>query len=459
MGKNAPAMSGSKTTGDRDVGDERATTSKHRDGSDASGGSGGSGGSGNKAPSSGNKTTPSGTTQTTGTDPVIKVRKPYTITKTRERWTDEEHKKFLEALKLYGRAWRKIEQHIGTKTAVQIRSHAQKFFSKLQKEQSKRPSESGSKGGGSGHYVPDLDIHIPPARPKKKPAHPYPKKASSSQPSGGSGGTGSGDRTGSGDGTGSGGTRKSTGTAQKMNADQVTNTASSAAVAAVLSVASDAMQSNLQREMRSGYFGIPQAGNLYQSNPRMFPMQQMMNPYIGMANPAAGVQNPPQMSNPQQFVNYISMLANMWRQGPVGMAPGDHQNAPHAADAGKMPNAVQGNGPGVFVNNMGQHVVPDVAPPPPYPMAFTPDQFNAMQAYFVSIMQASAMGYMGSAPNSVLMPGMNGFVNTDNAGAGAGDDGKPSSQSRRDAAKKDDRSDGSDGSDGSARSMDEKIET
>ena len=449
MGKNAPAMSGSMTTGDRGVGDERATTSKHRDGSDASGGSGGSGGSGNKAPSSGNKTTPSGTTQTTGTDPVIKVRKPYTITKTRERWTDEEHKKFLEALKLYGRAWRKIEQHIGTKTAVQIRSHAQKFFSKLQKEQSKRPSESGSKGG-SGHYVPDLDIHIPPARPKKKPAHPYPKKASSSQPSGGSGGTGSGDR------TGSGGTGKSTGTAQKMDAEQVTNTASSAAVAAVLSVASDAMQANLQREMRSGYFGIPQGANLYQPNPRMFPMQQMMNPYIGMANPAAGVQNPPQMSNPQQFVNYISMLANMWRQGPVGIAQGDHPSA-HAADASKMPNAVQGNGSGVFVNNMGQHVVPDVAQPPPYPLAFTSDQFNAMQAYFVSIMQASAMGYMGNAPNSVPMPGMNGFVNATNAGDAG--DGKPSSQSRREATKKDDRSDGSDGSDGSARSMDEKVET
>mgnify|MGYP003758690531 CR=1 FL=1 len=37
------------------------------------------------------------------------VRKPYTITKQRERWSEEEHKKFLDALKLYGRAWRRIE--------------------------------------------------------------------------------------------------------------------------------------------------------------------------------------------------------------------------------------------------------------------------------------------------------------------------------------------------------------
>ncbi|XP_044501795.1 protein LATE ELONGATED HYPOCOTYL-like [Mangifera indica] len=105
-------------------------------------------------------------TYSSGEDLIIKTRKPYTITKQRERWTEEEHNRFLEALKLYGRAWQRIEEHIGTKTAVQIRSHAQKFFSKLEKE-------AHSKGVPIGQAI---DIDIPPPRPKRKPRNPYPRK-------------------------------------------------------------------------------------------------------------------------------------------------------------------------------------------------------------------------------------------------------------------------------------------
>ncbi|XP_019419235.1 PREDICTED: protein LHY-like isoform X2 [Lupinus angustifolius] len=107
-----------------------------------------------------------------GEEVVVKTRKPYTITKQRERWTDEEHNRFLEALKLYGRAWQRIEEHIGTKTAVQIRSHAQKFFSKLEKE-------ALLKGISIGHA---LDIEIPPPRPKRKPSNPYPRKTNVGSP-------------------------------------------------------------------------------------------------------------------------------------------------------------------------------------------------------------------------------------------------------------------------------------
>ncbi|KAF8402779.1 hypothetical protein HHK36_010869 [Tetracentron sinense] len=119
-----------------------------------------------------------------------KVRKPYTITKSRENWSDEEHDKFLEALHLFDRDWKKIEDFIGSKTVIQtenyvllvmrcgsevltfgeetypfrnkcpghelIRSHAQKYFLKVQKN--------------------GAIAHVPPPRPKRKAAHPYPQK-------------------------------------------------------------------------------------------------------------------------------------------------------------------------------------------------------------------------------------------------------------------------------------------
>ncbi|XP_039046038.1 protein REVEILLE 6-like [Hibiscus syriacus] len=85
-----------------------------------------------------------------------KIRKPCTISKSREGWT--EHDKFLEALQLFDRDWKKIEAYVGSKTVIQIRSHAQKYFLKVQKN--------------------GTSEHLPPPRPKRKASRPYPQKAS-----------------------------------------------------------------------------------------------------------------------------------------------------------------------------------------------------------------------------------------------------------------------------------------
>mmetsp|Transcript_18570 Transcript_18570/g.37942 ORF Transcript_18570/g.37942 Transcript_18570/m.37942 type:complete len:221 (+) Transcript_18570:685-1347(+) len=50
------------------------------------------------------------------------------------RWSDLEHAQFLEGLKRYGKRWKQISDHIKTRSVVQIRSHAQKFFKRQAKD-------------------------------------------------------------------------------------------------------------------------------------------------------------------------------------------------------------------------------------------------------------------------------------------------------------------------------------
>lgn len=49
------------------------------------------------------------------------------------RWTKEEHDAFLTALQLYGKEWKKVAARVKTRTVVQTRTHAQKYFQKLQR--------------------------------------------------------------------------------------------------------------------------------------------------------------------------------------------------------------------------------------------------------------------------------------------------------------------------------------
>jgi len=40
---------------------------------------------------------------------------------------------FLEALKLYGKDWKKVQEFVGTRTTTQARSHAQKYYAKAER--------------------------------------------------------------------------------------------------------------------------------------------------------------------------------------------------------------------------------------------------------------------------------------------------------------------------------------
>jgi SHAQKYF class myb-like DNA-binding protein len=52
------------------------------------------------------------------------------VSVTAGRWTPDEHEAFLRGLECYGREWKRVAQHIPTRTSSQVRSHAQKYFSK-----------------------------------------------------------------------------------------------------------------------------------------------------------------------------------------------------------------------------------------------------------------------------------------------------------------------------------------
>ena len=54
------------------------------------------------------------------------------------KWIPEEHNRLLEALKVYGNQWEKVRKYVKTRSASQIRSHAQKYFRKLRMHEVKR---------------------------------------------------------------------------------------------------------------------------------------------------------------------------------------------------------------------------------------------------------------------------------------------------------------------------------
>jgi len=48
-----------------------------------------------------------------------------------KKWEVEEHGRFLEALKLFGKDWPKVQKHVRSKSIKNVISHAQKFHLRL----------------------------------------------------------------------------------------------------------------------------------------------------------------------------------------------------------------------------------------------------------------------------------------------------------------------------------------
>ena len=94
------------------------------------------------------------------TQPATNPTTPTTIPSkfaTSGRWSNSEHEAFLEGLKIYGREWKKVAQQIPTRTSAQIRSHAQKYFAKMARDEQHQASmwlsSNSSSSAGAGASV------------------------------------------------------------------------------------------------------------------------------------------------------------------------------------------------------------------------------------------------------------------------------------------------------------------
>lgn len=64
------------------------------------------------------------TIATVSSDPVPTIERGV--------WSEEEHDKFLAGLKMFPKGpWRKVAEHVGSRSARQVQTHAQKYYEKV----------------------------------------------------------------------------------------------------------------------------------------------------------------------------------------------------------------------------------------------------------------------------------------------------------------------------------------
>lgn len=99
------------------------------------------------------------------------------------RWTAVEHQLFLDGLEKFGKSWNEIAIHIKSRSIVQVRTHAQKYFQKLAQARKNgdegeismvprggynKRRRRGSKGGKKPAKTPDTEATVPASSPEKK---------------------------------------------------------------------------------------------------------------------------------------------------------------------------------------------------------------------------------------------------------------------------------------------------
>jgi len=87
------------------------------------------------------------------------------------RWSEEEHKQFLDLMTKYGRSWTRISQVMMTRTEPQVRSHAQKHFLRVNRQsKAAEAARPGGADGDDGGLAADGDALDGEGKPRREPA-------------------------------------------------------------------------------------------------------------------------------------------------------------------------------------------------------------------------------------------------------------------------------------------------
>jgi len=97
--------------------------------------------------------------------PTMKQHKQKT--EKQGRWSKDEHAIFLRGIDLYGKDWKKIAALVQSRTVIQVRTHAQKYFLKIEKDKEKKTSAPTTSKEVDGNVSTPTHKEVPEVQIKK----------------------------------------------------------------------------------------------------------------------------------------------------------------------------------------------------------------------------------------------------------------------------------------------------